>query len=102
LVKIINNYIKNNQNDTLYSLTESELDLFPTQPFLYYANGLALTNLKKYNEAVAVLTIGMDFVIDNSSLRIKFYNELVKSYTALNKPKEALKYKQKVSILRKE
>jgi tetratricopeptide (TPR) repeat protein len=102
LVKIIQGYIKNNQNEALYSLTKSELDLFPTQPYLYYANGLALTNLKKYKEAVAVLLIGIDFVIDNTTLKIEFYNKLATCYTELNQPKEALKYKQKASVLRKE
>lgn len=102
LVKIINSYIKNNQNEALSSLTKSELDLFPTQPFLYYANGLALTNLKKYKDAVAVLIIGIDFVIDNPPLKIKFYDMLATCYTAINQPKEAQKYKQKATVLRKE
>jgi len=102
LVKIINSYIKNEQYNSLYSITKSELDLFPTQPFLYYANGLALTNLKKYNEGIAVLIIGIDFVIDNSPLKIQFCDVLATCYTAINQPKEALKYKQKASVLRKE
>lgn len=102
LVIIINSYIKNNQNEALFSITKSELDLFPTQPFLYYANGLALTNLKKYNEAITVLLIGIDFVIDNPPLKVKFYDMLVTSYTAINQPKEAQKYKQKAMVLRKE
>ena len=102
LIKIINHYIKNNQNEALYSLTKSELDLFPTQPYLYYVNGLALIHLKKYNEAVAVLIIGIDFVIDNATLKNKFYNALITCYSAKNQPKEALKYKQKAALLRKE
>ena len=76
--------------------------MFPTQPFLYYTNGLALTNLKKYNDAIVILEIGIDFVVDNSPLKSQFYNLLVTCYTAINKPKKALKYKQKALNLRKE
>ncbi|MCF6182648.1 tetratricopeptide repeat protein [Lutibacter sp.] len=102
LVKIINSYIKEEYFNQLNSLTKSELDLFPTQPFLYYANGLALTNLKKYNDAITVLEIGIDFVIDNPPLKSQFYDLLATCYTAINKPKEALKHKQKALNLRKE
>ncbi len=102
LVKIIKRYIKEERFNGLNSLTKSELDLFPTQPFLYYADGLALTNLKKYNDAITILEIGIDFVIDNPPLKSQFYNLLVTCYTAINKLKEALKYKQKALNLRKE
>jgi len=100
LVKIINFYVKNKQFTNLVTITKQGLDYFPTQPVLYYNNGLALNKTKKYSEAVAVLTIGIDFVIDNPSLQIKFYNELAKSYAGLNQPKNAQKFKQKAVLLK--
>jgi len=81
--------------DSKYGLT-----LFPSQPFLYIMNGLALNKLKKYKAAIAILKIGIDFVIDNNNLEAGFYEQLSISYEGLNNKKEALKYKQKATQLR--
>lgn len=86
--------------DLLYSDSKDALELFPTQPFLYLMNGLALNKLVKYNEAIAVLTIGIDFVIDNNDLEASYYEQLSIAYEGLNKQNEALKYKQKAEKLR--
>ncbi|SDX64080.1 Tetratricopeptide repeat-containing protein [Lutibacter oricola] len=77
------------------------LELFPAQPVLYKLNGVALNKLGKYNEAIDVLTLGIDFVFDNNALEADFYNQLAFSYTKLNNTKEALKYKQKAAALNK-
>ena len=86
--------------DLLYSDSKDALELFPTQPFLYLMNGLALNKLAKYNEAIAVLSIGIDFVIDNNELEASYYEQLSIAYEGLNKQNEALKYKQKAEKLR--
>ena len=85
----------------LFVDSKNGLELFPAQPYLYKMNGLALNKLGKYNEAINVLTVGIDFVIDDIVLEADFYNQLSKSYEGLNKKNEALKYKQKAEKLRK-
>jgi tetratricopeptide (TPR) repeat protein len=102
LLNIINSYIQKKQFSKLEKITKSELDLFPSQPYLYYANGLALTKLKKYNNAVEILLLGIDFVMDDALIKTKFYKLLATCYAAMNQTKEAIKYKQKATILRKQ
>ncbi|NLP57056.1 lipopolysaccharide assembly protein LapB [Lutibacter sp. B1] len=88
--------------ENLYNDSKEALELFPSQSFLYKMNGLALNKLGKYNEAISVLTVGIDFVIDNNKLEADFYEELSISYKGLNNNNEALKYQQKAKELRKE
>ncbi len=70
------------------------------QPFLYKMNGVALNRLRKYNEAISVLTIGIDFVVDDNTMEADFYEQFSISYEGLNNKEEALKYKQKAERLR--
>jgi tetratricopeptide (TPR) repeat protein len=101
LLKIITHEVKNNLFEMLYNDSKVGLELFPAQPLLYKINGLALNNIGKYNEAIDVLTLGIDFVIDNNEMEAGFYDELSKSYKGLKKDELALEYKQKANNLRK-
>lgn len=86
--------------EMLYTDSKEALELFPAQPFLYKMKGMALNRLGKYNEAIAVLTIGIDFVVDDNTMEADFYEQFSISYEGLNIKKEALKYKQKAEQLR--
>lgn len=85
----------------VYADSKAALELFPEQPFLYKMNGLALNKLGKYNEAIAILSIGIDFVMDNSAMESDFYEQLSVSYEKMGNKSEALKYKQRATALRK-
>ncbi len=87
--------------EQVYADSKVALELFPEQPFLYKMNGLALNKLGKYNEAIAVLSIGIDFVIDNSAMEADFYEQLFVSHEKLGNKSEAIKYKQRAAALRK-
>lgn len=100
LLQILNTELNNNSFDLLYEDSKEALELYPTQPFLYKINGLALNKLAKYNEAIAVLSIGIDFVIENPEMEASYYEQLAIAYEGLNKTNEALKYKQKAEKLR--
>lgn len=100
LQQILNIEAEQSLFDLLYEDSKRGLELFPSQPFLYFNNGLALNKLAKYNEAIGVLTLGIDFVIDNNDLEANFYEQLSISYQGLNNKSEALKYKQKAEKLR--
>ncbi len=100
LRKILNIEVKKELFNELYSDSKNALELFPAQPYLYKMNGLALNKLGKYNEAKDVLTLGIDFVIDNPTMEADFYEQISISYTGLNNNNEALKYKQKATTLR--
>tara|TARA_R110001583_G_scaffold21685_7_gene82129 strand:- start:7461 stop:8420 length:960 start_codon:yes stop_codon:yes gene_type:complete len=100
LLEILKYEVDNKLLEQLITDCNYGLELFPAQPLLYQLNGFALNKLGKYSEAIDVLTIGIDFVIDNVEMEVNFYNQLVISYEALGNKKEALKYKQKVESLK--
>jgi tetratricopeptide (TPR) repeat protein len=79
--------------------SEAGLALYPAQSKIYLFNGLALKEQQKNKEAINILEMGLDFVIDDAEL-IKFYNTLIQLYKAeKNKAKEN-EYKQMVQKLR--
>jgi tetratricopeptide (TPR) repeat protein len=101
LLEILNKELENNHVQALFADSKKGMELFPAQPYLYKMNGFALNKLGKYNEAISVLTIGIDFVIDNTSMEADFYDQLSISYEGLKQLNKALKYKQKAEKLRK-
>lgn len=86
--------------EKVYADSKEALELFPEQPYLYKMNGFALNKLGKYKEAISVLSIGIDFVIDNDAMEADFYEQLSISYEKLNNKSDALKYKQRAAALR--
>jgi tetratricopeptide (TPR) repeat protein len=99
--EILNREETNELFEQVYADSKEALDLFPEQPFLYKMNGLALNKLGKYNEAIAVLSIGIDFVIDNNAMEADFYEQFSISHEMLGNKSEAIKYKQRSAALRK-
>jgi len=100
LLQILSYELENNLFELLHLDSKNALELFPAQPILYQLNGYALNKLKKYKNAIDVLTIGIDFVIDNNEMELNFYNQLIISHEGLNNTKEVLKYKQKAAELK--
>lgn len=100
LKEILMKELTNGLFELLNIESKDGLDLFPTQPFLYKMNGIALNKLGKYNEAISVLTIGIDFVIENNMMEADFYDQLSISFEGLGNKNEAFKYKQKAKQLR--
>jgi tetratricopeptide (TPR) repeat protein len=99
--EILDNEAASELFEQVYADSKEALELFPEQPILYKMNGLALNKLGKYNEAIAVLSIGIDFVIDNSAMEADFYEQLSISHEKLGNKSEAIKYKQRAIALRK-
>jgi len=69
-------YIDSELNDLLSIEKESKeaIELFPNQPVPYLYNGDICIRLKKYKEAVEVLTEGKEFVINNKLILTRFYS----------------------------
>lgn len=86
---------------TLNTESQKAIEQFSTNALIYWYNGKSLVELKKYNEAVGVLENGLDFIIDDPALTIKFYNELIAAYNALGNSTKSNKYKQMVQKLSK-
>ncbi len=80
----------------LESLTKEALEAYPLQPYFYYANGLSLNKLGKYEEAVTILGQGLDYLFDDPTLRNKIYGELSVAHKALGNNSKANEYLSKI------
>jgi tetratricopeptide (TPR) repeat protein len=61
-------------------LSKIGLENFPAQPILYLINGVANNNLSKPKEALKVLEIGIDYVLDDAIMESDFYKQLSVAY----------------------
>jgi tetratricopeptide (TPR) repeat protein len=71
---------KTQNNDHLYNDSKKALELFPSQPIFYLYNGIASRQLKKYDEAISMLSAGKELVIDDADLLVDFYQNLGETY----------------------
>ena len=83
-------------------LSEEMLEVFPTQPVLYLFNGIALNKLEEFNEAIEILTFGLDYLIGNSKMKIDFYSQLSLSHEKLGNNGKSEEYRRKVDTLIRE
>ena len=90
----------NKDVEILFKYSEKGLELFPAQAYVYLMHAKALNMQKKFSEATSHLNNGVDFVIDDNTLKADFYDELSKSYLGLGNEKEAIKNKNKALLLR--
>ncbi len=59
------------------------LELFPNQPLIYFFQGVSNNQLKRFDEAVAILNIGVHMVVDNKPLLAQMYANLGDAYHSL-------------------
>lgn len=52
------------------------IELFPTVPWFYLIDGLALNNLKRSDEAVETLITGRDLVVDDNTTLAQFWSTI--------------------------
>lgn len=67
-------------HDSLEHHSRAAIEMFPSQPMNYLYNGVAWMQLKDYKKAIVVLTDGLEFVIDDKALRMKFLSALGDAY----------------------
>jgi tetratricopeptide (TPR) repeat protein len=80
----------------LLSTSEEAMESFPSQPFFYYANGSALNRSQKHNDAIEILEMALDYLIDDKVLANKIYKELAFAYTEINNTSKANMYLSKI------
>ena len=97
--KIIEIYFQTQQYSQLVIVASEAISTFPLIPGFYYYKGLALIQQTKYQEAIGVLTTGVDYVIDNDMLNSDFYSMIGDCYYKLenhelsdNSYKKSLEY----------
>lgn len=72
------------QNYTeMEKVSEEALVLFPSQPLIYYFNGVAKIQNKKEKEAIDILNSGIKLVVENPPLKVQFYANLGDAHNRL-------------------
>ncbi len=89
-------FIRNNNLTILDTISEEALETYPSQPYFYYARGYFFNKKMKHKEAIEVLEVALDYLIDDISLANKIYNELADAYTANRNMAKANMYRSKV------
>lgn len=69
-------------HQAVYETSAKALELFPTQPDLYYYKGSAALRLNKTKEAIESLSDGVGLVFTNPQLELQFYALLGDAYNA--------------------
>jgi len=92
-------FTENLQFDKLVKASEEQMQLFPSQPQLYYFNGLANNQLKNYEKAKDILEMGLDFVINDTVLEINFNLQLGEACNGLGDFKKKDFYFSKANTL---
>ncbi|MCJ7465462.1 MAG: hypothetical protein MUO53_02050, partial [Maribacter sp.] len=91
-IKKINRLIETNNTTELEELSAEAMEKYPSQPYIYYAMGVALNKKAQYQEAIEMLESALDYLFDDVALANKIYQELVFAYTALNDTSKANMY----------
>lgn len=94
-------YTESANFEKLAKVSEDQMQLFPTQPQLYYYNGLANNQLKNYKKAKDTLESGIDFVLDDVALEINFNIQLGEAFSGLGDVKKKELYFTKANELLK-
>jgi tetratricopeptide (TPR) repeat protein len=87
--------------DVVAKKTTDFIDLFPSQPKLYYFAGLAYNQLKNYKKAKEFLEMGMDYLVEDIVLEINFNIQLGEASAGLGDVKKKESYFLKAEQLLK-
>lgn len=96
LKKKLEGYIQQKKFKELASESEEAMEMYPLQPFFYYANGLALNNLKQHAQAIQVLETALDYLFDDDGLYDVIYRQLANAHNALGNSSKANEYLSKL------
>jgi len=86
--------------EVFHKYAELAIDLFPAQPYAYLMRGKSLGEQKKYKEGISILENGIDFVIDNPSLEIHFYDTLASQHQVVGNSSKAQEYRNKAQKIK--
>lgn len=72
------------------------IEMYPVQPFFYFARGQALLALGKAAEALGVLEMGEELLLEEGPLAQRLYKALEETHTALGNEEKARTYKNRL------
>ena len=92
----IEELLKTNNHFMLKQIADEALEIYPSQPYFYYALGYAFNKTKKHREAIEVLEAALDYLVNDIKLENKIYTELVEAYNGVNNSVKANMYLRKI------
>ncbi|MBW8199010.1 tetratricopeptide repeat protein [Flagellimonas abyssi] len=81
----------------LLSDSQEALDAYPLQPYFYYAYGTGLNNTGNPNKGVEVLESGLDYLLEDDSLKNRIYRQLADAYSKIGNTQKANEYLNKIN-----
>ena len=94
-------YLETNQYETAVQFTNTQMELYPSQPLLYLVNGSANRQLNNLDVAVENLTMGLDYIYDNKKLQHDFYTQLSTAFRLQGNIESAEAFTKKAMALEK-
>ena len=85
--------------DEVLQTSQNALESFPSQAYLYYAQGLALGKLDNHKTAIGVLEEALDYIFEDEKLKEKVFIALKESHFALGETEKAESYEKKLIII---
>ncbi len=76
------------------------VELFPAQPLVYLIRAKFLYQKKEYKNALQILQIGFNYIVDDNLLEANYYEQISLNYKELNENENASKYYNKAIALR--
>lgn len=92
----IDELIKTSNHFMLKQIADEALEIYPSQPYFYYAQGYAFNKTNKHREAIEVLEAALDYLVNDIKLENKIYTELVEAYNGVNNSVKANMYLRKI------
>lgn len=92
----IDGLIQTNNHFMLKQIAEEALEIYPSQPYFYYAHGYAFNKTSKHRDAIEVLEAALDYLVNDIKLENKIYTELVEAYNGVNNSVKANMYLRKI------
>lgn len=74
--------------ENLYIDTKRCLEFFPNNTNLYLFNGIASNQVKKYNEAISNLELGIELIINDQTLKAEYLAQMGEAFFGLKKYEE--------------
>lgn len=92
-------YSESKQFEILAKKAAYLIEIYPSQPQFYYFSGLANNQIKQYKNAITVLEMGLDYVINDLVLEASFNLQLGEAYNGLGDFKKKEMYFMKANEL---
>ncbi len=87
------------QFEELYVDSKSCLELFPSIASVYLLNGISANKIKKFEAAISTLSVGMEVVVNDPSLKAEFLGQLGEAYFGLQDFDKAIdQYKKALKL----